>query len=100
MERDVVTHFVRFSSVKQKVFHELFIVLNNISWRNIDFDRSYVIKYERREKKDDKFDMLKHSEQIPYLDFFKCKCKDKREFYPNLWQYDKRYNNQFCPFGQ
>ena len=39
-----------------------------------------MIKYERREKKDDKFDMLKYFEQIPYLDFLNVNVKMRDSF--------------------
>ncbi|CAG8810547.1 3750_t:CDS:2, partial [Cetraspora pellucida] len=64
----------------------------NIPWWNIDFNKSYVLFYSKREQKE-KFDTLEHSKIILYYDFFKCKCGTqpylgdnlKREFYPYLW---------------
>ena len=44
--------------------------------------------------------MLEHSKHEKYFDFFKCKCPNTREFHPHLWQYDKRHNDNRCPFRQ
>ncbi|CAG8815626.1 742_t:CDS:1, partial [Dentiscutata erythropus] len=88
-------------------FHESFVTRNSISWRNIDFSRSYVIKYDKRNSKE-KFNMFQHSSHIPFNEFFICKCgSDKtnwqkeayrREFQPHLWYYDKRHQRSSCPF--
>ncbi|KAF0468817.1 hypothetical protein F8M41_025749 [Gigaspora margarita] len=98
MSKDITTHFVRFSPIKYKIVHESFIVKNNIPWWNIDFERSYIIKYSKRNLKE-KFDMLEHSQHIKYFNFFQCKCqKNIREFFPYLWQYDIWHNDNRCPF--
>ena len=99
MTRDITTHFTRFSKINQKAFHELFITQNSISWRDIDFDRSFVIKYEKQKSKD-KFDLLQHSQTISYNEYFQCKCKEKFLFYPHLQQYDTRHKNWECLFYQ
>ncbi|CAG8798474.1 20410_t:CDS:1, partial [Dentiscutata erythropus] len=88
-------------------FHESFVTRNSISWRNIDFLRSYVIKYDKHNSKE-KFDMLQHSLHIPFNKFFICKCGSnktnwqkeayRREFQPHLWYYDKRHQRSFCSF--
>jgi hypothetical protein len=100
INRDIKSNFSKYSSLKWKVFHESFIVKNGISFRNIDFERSYVIKYEIRKQKEE-FDMLKHSKRIPFLEYFDCKCFrkiSKREFHPHLWNYDNRHDDCQCPF--
>src|SRR5437868_12050520 len=60
-----------------------------------------MIKYERRNMKE-KFDMLEHSKQIPFLEFFECKCDSrkstKQNFEPHLWNYDNRHNVSQCQF--
>src|SRR5690242_8818488 len=99
IERDITTHFVRFASIKYKKVHELFIVKNSIPWWNIDFDRSYVIQYTKRNSKE-KFDMLEHSQCINFFDFFSCKCPEKHQFQPRLWQYDTRHKDNRCSFSQ
>ena len=105
MNRDVVTHFVRFAKLKQKKFHESFVTKNSIPWWNIDFDCSYIIQYSKQNQKE-KFNILEHSKIIPYFEFFKCKCgtrpylgdKEKRKFEPHLWHYDNRHKDGQCPF--
>ncbi|CAG8828343.1 12360_t:CDS:2, partial [Cetraspora pellucida] len=93
MQQDIVTHFSRFVKPIQKHFHESFMIINSIPWWNIDFDKSYVFFYSKREQKE-KFDTLEHSKIIPYYDFFKCKC----EFHPHLWQYDPQHKDSKCSF--
>ena len=104
--RDVRTNFSKYSPLRWKVFHESFVTRNSISWRNIDFSRSYVIKYDKHNLKE-KFDMLRHSSCIPFNEFFICKCESKtnwqkeasrQKFQPHLWHYDKRYQRSSCPF--
>ncbi|RIB01961.1 hypothetical protein C2G38_2050430 [Gigaspora rosea] len=106
MQRDIITHFTRFASLRYKILHESYIVQNSISWRNINFEKSYVIQYSKRKQKEE-FDMLKYSRTINFLDFFVCRCgTDKTNFHdskfqvfqPHLWQYDKRHSNGSCPF--
>jgi hypothetical protein len=104
MERDIVTHFSRFSKINQKIFHESFITSNSIHWSDIDFNRSYVLQYSKRGPKE-QFDLLKHTREIPYFEFFECTCgtklhhKDsKRVFHPNLWHYDDWHFDVDCPF--
>ena len=97
MERDIVTHFTRFSSIKQKKFHESFVILNKIPHTNIDFERSYIIIYSRLKPKE-KFDLLEHSQEIKFLDYFQCKCKKEKPFRPDLWQYDNCHSDQQCLF--
>ena len=75
--RDIKTNLSKYSLLKWKVFHESFVIKNSISFRNIDFARSYVIKYESRNMKE-KFDMLEHSKQILFLEFFECKCDSRK----------------------
>ena len=99
IERDIISHFTRFSKHNQKIFHETFIIQNSISWRDIDFERSYIIKYKQK-KSNEKFDLLEHSEHIPYIEYFQCKCKEQQKFYSHKWQYDTRHNSRFCPFGR
>ncbi|RIB06609.1 hypothetical protein C2G38_2216627 [Gigaspora rosea] len=43
MQRDIITHFTRFASLRYKVLHESYIVQNSISWRNINFEKSYTV---------------------------------------------------------
>ena len=87
IDRDIKTNFSKYSPLKYKVFHESYIIRKSISWRNIDFERSYVIKFNRRKEKE-KFDLFEHSEQIPYFEFFKCNCGSdkitKRKFLLHL----------------
>ena len=97
IKQDITSHFTRFSKHNQKIFHESFIILNSISWRDIDFDHSYVITYNQR-KTNEKFDLLKHSKDIPFFEYFKYKCKLSQKFHPYKWQYDTHHNNRFCPF--
>ncbi|CAG8823440.1 6970_t:CDS:1, partial [Dentiscutata erythropus] len=97
--RDITTHFIRFVTINYKIVHESFIIKNNIPWWNIDFECSYIIVYKKRNPKE-KFDMLEHSKHEKYFDFFKCKCPNTHEFHPHLWQYDKRHNDNHCPFRQ
>ncbi|CAG8529463.1 4285_t:CDS:2 [Dentiscutata erythropus] len=97
--RDITTHFIHFVPINYKIVHESFIIKNNISWWNINFERSYVIIYKKQNSKE-KFNMLEHSKHEKYFNFFKCKCLDTCEFYPHLWQYDKHYNDNHCPFRQ
>ena len=99
--RDIKTNLSKYSLLKWKVFHESFVIKNSISFRNIDFARSYVIKYESRNMKE-KFDMLEHSKQILFLEFFECKCDSRKstkwKFQPHLWNYDNRHNVSQCQF--
>ncbi|CAG8783230.1 7696_t:CDS:2, partial [Racocetra fulgida] len=60
---------------------------------NIDFDQSYVIVYSRLKPKE-KFDLLEHSQEIKFFDYFQCKCKKEKTFRPDLWQYDNRHSDQ------
>ena len=97
MERDVTTHFKRFSPLDYKIMHESFVISKGISWCNIDFDKSYIRFYKRCAQKE-KFDLLEHVNEIKFKDYFVCKCKKKFKFYEHLWQYDTRHDNNFCPF--
>jgi hypothetical protein len=106
VDRDIVTPFAKQLNLKYKAFHESFVVKNAISWRNIDFERSYVVQFSRRNQKEI-FDCLTHSKIIPFLDFFICKCKNNnsefrksqtRKFRPDLWYYDNRHKDGQCPF--
>ncbi|CAG8708409.1 10969_t:CDS:2 [Gigaspora rosea] len=86
MQRDIITHFTRFASLRYKVLHESYIVQNSISWRNINFEKSYVIQYSKRKQKEE-FNMLKHSRTINFLDFFVCRCgTDKTNFRDSKFQ--------------
>ena len=51
IDRDIKTNFSKYSPLKYKVFHESYIIRKSISWKNIDFERSYVIKFNRRKEK-------------------------------------------------
>ncbi|CAG8811885.1 9125_t:CDS:2 [Dentiscutata erythropus] len=106
IQKDIVTPFSKHSQIKQKAFHEHFIILNSISFRDIDFEHSYIILYKKRNPKE-QFDLLKHNEHIKFFDFFKCKCGNNKtnfrnekeyKFREDLWQYDNRYTNWECPF--
>ncbi|CAG8684594.1 3721_t:CDS:2 [Dentiscutata erythropus] len=97
--RDITTHFTCFVPINYKIVYESFIIKNNIPWWNIDFERSYIIVYKKRNPKE-KFDMLEYSKYEKYFNFFKCKYFDTREFYPYLWQYDKCHNDNRCSFYQ
>ena len=50
----------------------------------------------------EKFDMLEHSKQILFLEFFECKYDSrkstKRNFQPHLWNYDNQHNVFQCQF--
>ena len=97
MERDVTTHFKCFSPLEYKIMHESFMISKGISWRNIDFDKSYVRFYKRRQQKE-KFDLLEHVNEVKFKDYFRCRCKKNYEFHGYLWQYDTRHDNNYCPF--
>ncbi|RIB10264.1 hypothetical protein C2G38_2206623 [Gigaspora rosea] len=89
MSRDIVTHFVNFAPIKYKTVHESYIVINNIPWWNIDFNRSYIIKYSKRNAKK-KFDMLEHSEYIKYFDFFQYETKLLKDFKQYVFRKGKK----------
>ncbi|RIB17500.1 hypothetical protein C2G38_2187121 [Gigaspora rosea] len=105
MSKDITTFFTRFSSYTQKAYHESFVTKNSISWWNIDFNRSYVIQYLKRNPKE-QFDFLQHTKQIPFFEFFDCKYGIRTylennnycSFYPHLWHYDYRHGDFQCPF--
>ncbi|KAF0511293.1 hypothetical protein F8M41_018328 [Gigaspora margarita] len=99
MSKDITTYFTRFAAYSQKAYHESFVTRNCIPWWNIDFARSYVIQYSKRNSKEE-FDLLQHTKQIPFFEFFVCQCgirtylennQQQHSFYPYLWHYDDRH---------
>ncbi|CAG8823914.1 76_t:CDS:2, partial [Gigaspora rosea] len=105
MSKDITTFFTRFSSYTQTAYHESFVTKNSIPWWNIDFNRSYVIQYLKRNSKE-QFDFLQHTKQIPFFEFFDCKCgictylenNNYCSFYPHFWHYDNRHGDFQCLF--
>ncbi|RIB06204.1 hypothetical protein C2G38_2217690 [Gigaspora rosea] len=105
MSKDITIFFTHFSSYIQKAYHESFVTKNSIPWWNIDFNHSYVIQYLKRNSKE-QFDFLQHTKQIPFFEFFDCKCGIRTylennnycSFYPHFWHYDDRHGDFQCPF--
>ncbi|KAF0556892.1 hypothetical protein F8M41_014622 [Gigaspora margarita] len=108
MSKDITTYFTRFVAYSQKAYHESFVTRNCFPWWNIDFNHSYVIQYSKRNSKEE-FDLLQHTKQIPFFEFFICQCgirkylensQQQHSFYPHLWHYDDRHVDFQCPFRQ
>uniref|UniRef100_A0A8H3ZZG4 Uncharacterized protein n=1 Tax=Gigaspora margarita TaxID=4874 RepID=A0A8H3ZZG4_GIGMA len=106
MSKDITTYFTHFAAYLQKAYHESFVTRNCIPWWNINFARSYVIQYSKRNSKEE-FDLLQHTKQIPFFEFFVCQYGIKKylennqqqdSFYPHLWHYDDCYADFHCPF--
>ncbi|KAF0477132.1 hypothetical protein F8M41_024278 [Gigaspora margarita] len=108
ISKDITTYFTHFATYSQKAYHESFVTRNGISWQNINFNRSYVIQYSKRNSKEE-FDLLQHTKQIPFFEFFVCQCdirtylennQQQHPFYPHLWHYDNCYVDFQCLFCQ
>ncbi|KAF0556665.1 hypothetical protein F8M41_015024 [Gigaspora margarita] len=108
MSKDITIYFTHFAAYSQKAYHESFVTRNSIPWWNIDFNRLYVIQYSKRNSKEE-FDLLQHTKQIPFFDFFVCQCgirkylennQHQHSFYPHLWHYDDHHIDFQCPFHQ
>ena len=97
MERNMKSHFTYFSPIQYKCMLESFVTSNGISFRDIDFECSYVRVYKRREQKE-KFDLLEHVNEVKFKDYFVCQCKKNFKFYEHFWQYDTCHNNNYCSF--